>query len=444
MLHSLWLLSYALRPLPVHCFFFFVQEAGPWQATLRALCAIEAVVESGSSAACGQVAVHFQAHPEAVRRAADSPQASVRQRAQKVLALLGDPTAAAAGGGSAAPGQQPQQLFTEDLLGEQAGPAAAADSSSSSSAAGVAGGLADLLGEPEAPPAATDLLAGLAVAPVSQQLAPAAADLFGDMLLGGQQATPAVAPGFAPSAAGQPSAPAMSDLDLLGGLSLGGDSMAAPAPMPAHAAAVAPSPQAVGLGDLLGGLSLGPGPATSSAFGGIGSSSSSGGGGFGLHSQQPQPQPQQWQQTGYAAGGQYGLGASPLQQAHSGGAPPLMQFGAPPGGHPPPLYSGLGNGGGMHRQPSLTGSGAFFGWCTELDAVRMQLMLCLCLPSLRACPPACPTLILIARARPPSLLCCAAPLPVGSMLGTSGILGSDKDTSFNFVDDALAAARRKH
>ena len=26
----------------------------------------------------------------------------------------------------------------------------------------------------------------------------------------------------------------------------------------------------------------------------------------------------------------------------------------------------------------------------------------------------------------------------------SGILGSDKDTSFNFVDDALAAARRKH
>ncbi|EFN52159.1 hypothetical protein CHLNCDRAFT_139330 [Chlorella variabilis] len=42
-------------------------EVGPWQSTLRALCAIEAVAESGSSAACGQVAVHFQAHPEAHR-----------------------------------------------------------------------------------------------------------------------------------------------------------------------------------------------------------------------------------------------------------------------------------------------------------------------------------------------------------------------------------------
>lgn len=37
-----------------------LQERGPWQATLRALCAIEAVIEGGSSASCGEVAVHFQ------------------------------------------------------------------------------------------------------------------------------------------------------------------------------------------------------------------------------------------------------------------------------------------------------------------------------------------------------------------------------------------------
>ncbi|KAI7838810.1 hypothetical protein COHA_007425 [Chlorella ohadii] len=63
-------------------------EAGPWQASLRALCAIEAALESSRQAACGQVAAHFKARPEAVRAAADSPQASVRQRAQKLLGPL--------------------------------------------------------------------------------------------------------------------------------------------------------------------------------------------------------------------------------------------------------------------------------------------------------------------------------------------------------------------
>lgn len=42
----------------------------------------------------------------------------------------------------------------------------------------------------------------------------------------------------------------------------------------------------------------------------------------------------------------------------------------------------------------------------------------------------------------PCLCASAGPLPSGA-LASSGILDSAKDNSFNFVDDALAAARRK-
>ena len=37
-----------------------MQETGSWQEVLRALCALEAVVQQGSTAACGEIAVHFQ------------------------------------------------------------------------------------------------------------------------------------------------------------------------------------------------------------------------------------------------------------------------------------------------------------------------------------------------------------------------------------------------
>lgn len=37
-----------------------MQEGGSWQEVLRALCALEAVISQGSSAACGEIAVHFQ------------------------------------------------------------------------------------------------------------------------------------------------------------------------------------------------------------------------------------------------------------------------------------------------------------------------------------------------------------------------------------------------
>jgi len=36
------------------------QEGASWQASLRALCALEAIVQQGSSAACGKAAVYFQ------------------------------------------------------------------------------------------------------------------------------------------------------------------------------------------------------------------------------------------------------------------------------------------------------------------------------------------------------------------------------------------------
>ena len=37
-----------------------MQEGSSWQVVLRALHAVEAVVQQGSTAACGEVAVHFQ------------------------------------------------------------------------------------------------------------------------------------------------------------------------------------------------------------------------------------------------------------------------------------------------------------------------------------------------------------------------------------------------
>ena len=36
------------------------QGDNSWQASLRALCAIEAVIKQGSTTACGEIAVYFQ------------------------------------------------------------------------------------------------------------------------------------------------------------------------------------------------------------------------------------------------------------------------------------------------------------------------------------------------------------------------------------------------
>jgi hypothetical protein len=68
-------------------------EIGSWQETLRALCVIEALLErSAASPVAGEVAVHFQAGVSVIRRAQQSTQATVRQRAERVLKLLGADT----------------------------------------------------------------------------------------------------------------------------------------------------------------------------------------------------------------------------------------------------------------------------------------------------------------------------------------------------------------
>lgn len=66
-------------------------EKGPWQASLRALCAIAALIEGGGEAG-GETAVYFQSNPDTVRKMAGHPQATVRQRADRVLKLIGADT----------------------------------------------------------------------------------------------------------------------------------------------------------------------------------------------------------------------------------------------------------------------------------------------------------------------------------------------------------------
>ena len=51
-----------------------LQEQGGWQEVLRALCALEAVVQQGASASCGECAVRFQSDPSCIQAACKSPQ----------------------------------------------------------------------------------------------------------------------------------------------------------------------------------------------------------------------------------------------------------------------------------------------------------------------------------------------------------------------------------
>jgi hypothetical protein len=64
------------------------QSSGSWQTVLRALAALEAVLQRGSSQSCGEVAVMFQSDAQPVRAHLASPHAQVRSRAAAVLALL--------------------------------------------------------------------------------------------------------------------------------------------------------------------------------------------------------------------------------------------------------------------------------------------------------------------------------------------------------------------
>ena len=58
-------LDFDLTPTqPTEC--ACLQEDASWQVALRALYAVEAVVAHGATAACGEVAVHFQARPRSI------------------------------------------------------------------------------------------------------------------------------------------------------------------------------------------------------------------------------------------------------------------------------------------------------------------------------------------------------------------------------------------
>jgi hypothetical protein len=185
------------------------QEQPAWQVHLRAVCALEAVLDKGMAQACGEVAVMFQSDPSPVKTLAQSPQPSVRERAAKVYLLLtGEHAGVApppAGAAARKPAYKPHSASaaaasTSLLLGEEA-PASGA-------ASGARGGgyaaPVDLLGDLEVPAAAP---------------APAPAAAAHGMFAGLQQ----------PQA---PQQPAYSPPDLLGGLASGPapDAQAAAAP----------------------------------------------------------------------------------------------------------------------------------------------------------------------------------------------------------------------
>ena len=49
-----------------------MQEGASWQVVLRALHAVEAIVQQGSTAACGEVAVQFQVGAATTLKQADA------------------------------------------------------------------------------------------------------------------------------------------------------------------------------------------------------------------------------------------------------------------------------------------------------------------------------------------------------------------------------------
>lgn len=224
-----------------------LQGSSNWQVVLRALCALEAVLQRGSSQACGEVGVMFQSEPAPVRLALSSAQAPVRERGAAVLKLLTGEEVVVSG---AAPGgstkkavskayqQQAAAAAMPDLLGGEE-PAVAGGS------AGGAGGL-DLLGEldslaPGMPAAAAPagsgggavddsaMFLGLHVgstaataAPVSPA-SPASAALFGGLDMAASAGTVGAASVPAAAAGGAPLG------DLFSGLSTSGSE--APAPL---------------------------------------------------------------------------------------------------------------------------------------------------------------------------------------------------------------------
>jgi hypothetical protein len=183
-------------------------EIGSWQETLRALCAIEALLEkSSTSPTAGEVAVHFQAGVGVIRRAQQSTQATVRQRAQLVLKLLGaDTLPEESSGGSAV---KAVAAATPDLLlgGDEVDLNTLDIAPAPAAAVGV--GLSSSTNNGVSNSNAMDLLAGLHVAPEQS----GGSDIFGDWA----DSTAATMPVLA---AAQAPAPAAASVSGAGGIDL--------------------------------------------------------------------------------------------------------------------------------------------------------------------------------------------------------------------------------
>ncbi|KAK9810740.1 hypothetical protein WJX73_004195 [Symbiochloris irregularis] len=225
-------------------------DAGPWQATLRAICALEAVIQLGHTEVCGRIAVAFQSEPSALQKAAASPLASLRQHATKVLKLLGLEgtvgNASAAAAGTTARRAQPvaAPAHVPDLMG-------GFDDEPATAAAPTASAAPDMLGDLMGPDASASTSAAAtphAQAPAAQGVTSSApVDLMGGF---GLPAAAAPSNGFTASQA-QP--------DLFGGMSVAGHQQ--PPPLsPAAALAngnAAAHPAASAAADSLAGLFTG-------------------------------------------------------------------------------------------------------------------------------------------------------------------------------------------
>ncbi|DBA99312.1 hypothetical protein WJX82_003226 [Trebouxia sp. C0006] len=236
-------------------------ESGSWQEVLRALCAVEAVISQGSSAACGEIAVHFQANADVVRSAMKSPQASVRQCAMRVFKLLGGDTLPESSHTPAAASAVAAPDLMGNLLGEEDAPAAAPQDY-----------LGDLLGDSTAasPAAAADtggMFAGLDVgSTTSQAAAPQPSSLLSGLNVAPappQSPMDALAGLQGPSHAPPSTVSGAQQADMFGGLSLeapaAGSSQTgldALMGLGSHHAPVQ-SPAAGPSTDLFGGLSVG-------------------------------------------------------------------------------------------------------------------------------------------------------------------------------------------
>lgn len=224
-------------------------EQGPWQATLRAVCALEAVIETGHTEVCGRIAVAFQTEPSALQKAANLPLASLRQRAAKVLGLLGvDAPAQAAAGRKPGPAAAPAApaAAVPDLMGgfddEQA--------SASAPAASGADMLGDLMG-PEGASAGTAQPADLFIGMSAPSAFPQAQHAGSDMFSGLATSPPAHAPPsdpFAVSATQSTPAP-QAQPDFMAGFGApepAQNGFPAPSPVPSVFSSSGPAPDMFG------------------------------------------------------------------------------------------------------------------------------------------------------------------------------------------------------